>query len=373
VAPFVTKGPAKGEMFVGREREINNILQNMDSRSYAILGGRRIGKTSMVKQIQLRLQSQGYKVLDLDCDEVMNYEEFYRLMIYEWTNELGAYRPAKDDFVPITFREFVAVLSASHPAKSPLVFVFDEIDKLLMYDMEPQNREQLFRTFRDLSQRQRCQFIFNGERRIYKQLSDSSSPLFNFCMPIKLGLLSQDDARKLIEEPFERLDIPLEGGRALTDCIIDICSHHPNLIQKVCLELLTELDNSGDTVYPKITQDLLLYVTHQPKFRKEYMQVFWGQSSPLEKAITLIVRGDESVDPSALATRLQQQGFQVSQEQLDTALDYLTLYCVFQYDTDGIKWAATHFDEFASEEIFDRKQRIDELRYDFLLEQRVHT
>ena len=365
VSPFITEGPTEGEMFVGREREINNMLQSIDSHSYAILGGRRIGKTSIVKRVQLNLQKQECKVFDLGCDAVTNYEDFYRTLRSEWIDELGTYHIAKEDYIPVTFREIAAILSASKPTNSPLVFIFDEIDKLLNYDMRQQNREQLFRTFRDLSQRKRCQFIFSGERRIYQQLNDATSPFFNFCSPVKLGLLTLDDARKLIEEPFERLNIPLDGGRDLTDCIVDICSRHPNLIQKMCLELLTELDKSGDILYPRITQELVTHVARQPDFRGRYLKVFWEQSTPLERAIVLLMRGDESIEPQGVAARLQQNGFQVSQKQLDTALDYLTLYCIFQHDADGISWTANHFDEIASEDIFDRQQYIAELRNAF--------
>lgn len=365
IAPFITAGPTKGIMFVGREREINSVLQNIESRSYAIPGGRRIGKTSILYQIKLRLQRQGYRVLDLDCSAVSSYHEFYRTILADWAEELGTYAPLDD--LAVTFREMVAVLSKSNPSKAPLVFVFDEIDRLLDFDIQQQNPEQLFRTFRDLSQHQRCQFIFSGERRIYRQLRDSSSPLFNFCTAIKLDLLSQDDARKLIEEPFERLDIPLDGGRALTDSIIDACSYHPNLIQKMCLELLTLLDQSGDTLYPKITQELVTRVMSQPQFEMHYMDIFWGQSTSLERAITLLVHSSEPVEPASITTRLQQRGFKINQEQLDTALEYLTLYCVFRHDSNGVKWAATHFDEIADKVITDREEYIADLRDRFLM------
>jgi hypothetical protein len=361
VSPFIEKGPTKGIVFVGREKEIRTILQNIASRSYVILGGRRIGKTSVLLQIMFRLQKQGYRVLFLECAALSSYHDFYHAIRSDsdWVRELGTYSPIDD--LPVTFREVTTALR-NQSSRSPLVFVFDEVDGLLTFDRQQEHPEQLFRTFRDLSQTQKCQFIFSGERYIYQQLRDSSSPLFNFCTPMKLGILSQGDAQKLIEEPMALLNITLSGGRILTDNIIDVCSRHPNLIQQLCGAILTHLAQQSKTLRPTITQKMVTDVTSQPQFRADYMDVFWGQSTPLEKAITLLIEANKLVQPRDIASQLQQHGFEIAQNELDIALDYLTLYCVFQHDNEGIKWIATHFDEIANQRIINRQEYIANLR-----------
>ncbi len=360
VSPFITEGPTRGLVFVGRERGISTVLETIKSHSYIIVGGRRIGKTSILHQIMLRLHRQEYSVLFLECSAISNYQEFYRTIATEWKTELGKYERADD--LPVTFREIVAVLSSNNSTKLPLVFVLDEIDGLLQFDKQQENSEKLFRTFRDLSQTLRCQFIFSGERHIFQQRKQSKSPLFNFCENIELKLLSQDDARKLIEEPFSLLNIPIAEGRILVDFMTDACSYHPNLIQQMCRDILLLLEEQDQILQPMITQQIVEQVVSQPEFKQRYLDVFWGQSTKWEKAITSLVQTDELVQPVDIAHRLQQHGFNLTQEELDIALAYLQFYCIFQYDKDGIRWTATHFKEFLEQTIIDLEDFLNNLR-----------
>src|SRR5258708_29068605 len=110
---------------------------------------------------------------------------------------------------------------------------------------------------------------------------------------------------------------------------------------------------------------MVMQTVNQPQFRADYMDVFWGQSTLLEKAITLLVEANEAVQPRDIADRLQQHSFEINQKALDTALAYLTLYCIFQHDQDGVKWTATHFREIADQEIINWQDEIADLRDKF--------
>ncbi|HEX5156975.1 MAG TPA: ATP-binding protein [Ktedonobacterales bacterium] len=232
VSPFITKGPTGGLMFVGRTRDIATILQDVETSSYAILGGRRIGKTSMLHQIRLRLEQRGYHVLFMDCSVADSYSAFVNLILFLWEKELGAgmgeFPSSLASDLPISFQRLVTGLASGNPR---LVFVFDEIDLLLSADMRQQPPEQFFRGLRALSNAKQCQFIFSGERRIYEQFRDPSSPMFNFCIPIRPGLLTPDEARKLVEEPLALLNIGLATGANISSTIAAACSCHPNLLR----------------------------------------------------------------------------------------------------------------------------------------------
>jgi pSer/pThr/pTyr-binding forkhead associated (FHA) protein len=51
LSPYVTAGPVPDGMFFGREREIKTIQASIQSGSFAVLGGRRIGKTSVLQRV----------------------------------------------------------------------------------------------------------------------------------------------------------------------------------------------------------------------------------------------------------------------------------------------------------------------------------
>jgi hypothetical protein len=50
LSPFVVRGPVPESMFFGREREVKQIAQS--STAYAVVGGRRIGKSSMLMKLK---------------------------------------------------------------------------------------------------------------------------------------------------------------------------------------------------------------------------------------------------------------------------------------------------------------------------------
>ena len=362
MGPFTEDGPTKGLVFVGRVQELYTMLQSATSRSFAVLGGRRIGKTSMLQQIKVRLEQRGYVVLDVDCSTSTTYRELYRVIQSEWAHVLDGFLPADD--TPATFREMVAAIRSSRHADTPIVFVFDEVDTLLDHDMHQEIPESMFRIFRDLSQRQRCQFIFSGERRIYEQCYAASSPLFNFCTPLILGLLSHQDGKTLIEKPFELLNISLEPADEITDIIVDASSRHPNLIQWVCARLIDRLAQSASQAV--ITKEMVTSIVIQPAFQNRYIEVFWGQSTALERAITVLMPETGSIHPIALGRRLRQEGFPINHQQLGTAIDYLVLYSVLRRDADGVSFAAAHFPYYAKREGLLEPEYLAELRSGFL-------
>ena len=57
VSPFFTRGPVPEHMFFGREREINEVRSKLRTHSVALIGGRRIGKTSTLQRIQRLLEA----------------------------------------------------------------------------------------------------------------------------------------------------------------------------------------------------------------------------------------------------------------------------------------------------------------------------
>ena len=125
------------------------------------------------------------------------------------------------------------------------------------------------------------------------------------------------------------------------------------------------LDEQSGTSDPEVTEEIVTRVMNQRDFRRLYQEIFWSQCNVLEKAITLLVPSDGPVEPPDVAFRLKQHGFKVGSRQLDDALDYLTLCCVFQQNGHGIGWAATHFKEIVSETIPDQQDYLADLRDEF--------
>ena len=89
LAPYETRSPVSGSRFFGRDYEISRILNKPDT-NFAILGIRRIGKTSMLHQILHELEKErqtqpsggeekeGRPIVYLDCSDLTSSYDFVR-------------------------------------------------------------------------------------------------------------------------------------------------------------------------------------------------------------------------------------------------------------------------------------------------------
>jgi len=55
ISPFVSEGPTSPTMFFGREAEIRRIMEQVGRQSFALVGGRKAGKTSILRRLDLLL------------------------------------------------------------------------------------------------------------------------------------------------------------------------------------------------------------------------------------------------------------------------------------------------------------------------------
>lgn len=357
VSPFVTAGPVPENMFFGRENEIRTIVQTIQNNSRAIVGGRRIGKTSTLHKVErlLSRSGNGYRVLYMNCQDVGNYEEFFRSINVDWQPSMPI-----ADFSPISFKEFIIKLSIG--SEGPIVVILDETDRILRYDMD--NDEKLFKVFRGLSEEGHCQFLFSGERILSMQMRDSRSPLFNFCDIMPLRYLERKDAEQLITEPMALMNIELQRPSELIDQILNVSSCHPRMVQYTCDQLIQRISREGTRI---VSLDDLRKVTTSSAFYSEYVETVWAQTSPLERLITLIMiqRQDQAdsemsaPDQTAMIvegltfTEIRQAiddlGIELKAQPVHQALENLDLYAIVERSAKRHRFIPQAFPRFLKE------------------------
>src|SRR5207248_4822981 len=70
VSPFVLSSVTPARIFVGRDAERATLLATLATNSVAVLGGRRIGKTSLMKHVTAALESADFEPFFADCQAV---------------------------------------------------------------------------------------------------------------------------------------------------------------------------------------------------------------------------------------------------------------------------------------------------------------
>jgi Cdc6-like AAA superfamily ATPase len=82
LSPYETRAPVTGSRFFGREQEISRILANPDTNQ-AILGIRRIGKTSLLREIEriLKERDENARVVYLECSDLLSSDDYIREVV----------------------------------------------------------------------------------------------------------------------------------------------------------------------------------------------------------------------------------------------------------------------------------------------------
>ncbi len=351
VSPYVTSGPVPENMFFGRDNEIKTIIRTVRDTNFAIVGGRKIGKTSVLARVNRFLQDQpDTHPFYLDCQAVHTYEDFFQAVDTAWTVHLPT-RTMEG------LRRMATDLGVQYPGKT-IVMLFDEIDALLKHDVE--HGEQLFRILRALSQENHIRYIFCGEKVLSGSLHDPNLVFFNFCNILNLSYLTDDEARRVVAEPMEEMGITLEDDGTLVEEIINQSARHPNIIQYLCQELIKRINVRRERL---VRRSDLNTLAHSAQFAEYFIEVCWGRSNALERLITLLMLDQPEASLTEIGDALRARGVSLGTGAMERALDGLCLYSILK--KDGPKYA---FATDAFPRILRRSQDVAGLRDSLIAE-----
>ncbi|MEE6296868.1 ATP-binding protein [Georgenia wangjunii] len=336
--PFTVMGATRQRMFYGRGAEEALLQHTLTTNSAALIGGRRIGKTSLLQHARDRLGDAGWNVLYADCQAVGSWKSFAEHVNAHWDVRVSS------AFSVEAVTSLFAELGGRAPG--PLVVMLDEVDALLKWDREDPHsegmREPLFRSLRSLSQEGRAQFVFSGERLIAGVLWDPSSPHWNFCRAIPLRQLARPDAEALLTQPLAALGVRFEQPKKVLDLAWQATSGHPQIVQQLGESLVMLLNERPAESRGVLSVGDVESVVTDSTFIRHYVATYWGQATPTERLVTgLIAAGDGSVEQ--LARSLTDSHVAHSLEDLEAALRMLDLYGIVDVSGQNISWRATAF------------------------------
>jgi hypothetical protein len=328
LSPYVVSGPVPESMFFGRERQLKMISQSISRSNFAVVGGRRIGKSSILLRLRrLFGDDPRYRAIYIDCEAQFDYRSFFA-SCREYANV-----PVDDD--PSSFQRIAAALRAEN-ASQVVVFLLDEIDELLEFDADRHPRGALFKAFRAASQEGVCRFVFTGSRTLYRHLRDAQSPFFNFCEPITLGRLEEKSIAEIVRKPMQQLGFDIPEGERLVTRLIDLTSAHPNIAQWMCDRLIKT------SIGKSISVQALEQLATTPEFHEHYVSTAWGDARPHERLISLLMEAPAFTD-SEVATKLAEHDLPRDDRAVRDSLEVLCLYSLLDRDDSGYRFALSQF------------------------------
>ncbi len=322
LSPYETRAPVTGSRFFGREYETSRIISNPDT-NHAILGIRRIGKTSLLREVE-RLLKEGQdqaNVVYLECSDLLEMDDYVREVVRKLNpRELPRLHMQKYVFF---FPDFLERMSRA--SKSKIVFLLDEIDNLVIMQ---RGSWDLFRMLRASSNKGACQYILAGFREAMREQYLLDSPFYNFAQEIRLSEFTKQQARELIVTPMENLRVHFRNKEEVISRIYEETAGQPNLIQYYCLILLRHLDQSGER---QLSPDSLIDVYADEGFKSHLLTSFMQNTENREKALvySLLNLPDErwiqGFTQEYIDESLRKGGIALPQDDIDEACNVLTL------------------------------------------------
>jgi len=224
ISPYQTRGGVTREdAFFGREQLLARIL-GREMANYLVVGGRQLGKSSLLKALQRRLD--GHPQIVCHYLSLRDHRLAPRLAA-----QLGLPADTPLDAV-------LAHLQALEPDKR-IYLLIDEADQFFRAQSGSQYAQ--LAALRALSDEGRCCFILAGFWDLYEAaVIDYQSPLRNFGEVLVIGALEPEACLALATQPLRRLRLSFASD-ALVRQLVQASGQRANLVSILCQECLEAL------------------------------------------------------------------------------------------------------------------------------------
>ncbi len=225
ISPYQTRGGVtRPAAFFGREQLLARVL-NREPGNYLLVGGRQLGKTSLMKAIERRF-----------ADHPRVHCHYLSLRDHRLDARLAAELECAAD-TPI---EQLVTALVRRAGQRRLLLLIDETDLFLRE--EARTGYAQLSSLRSLSEEGHCHFMLAGFWDLYQATAiDYASPIRNFGEVISLGALEHEACVALATDPLARLGIRFADA-SLVEQLVNACGHRANLVAILCQHGLEQLE-----------------------------------------------------------------------------------------------------------------------------------
>lgn len=260
-APKPVKDPS---LFFGRAAEYAKIKKYLsEKKSIALIGERKIGKTSLFWYLERVLVNDGFVPIYIDLQSMMPRKNAIFLMTLSNKIKKGLLKLDKANIISADLQKnsleihmdesvyefFLRNLDCYESCLKRLreknktvlvksfVIMIDEIELLKEF-----NDGSLFSFLRPIiEQKDYFVFVVAGHDVLLNITKGESSPFFNMFKNIQLKGISEDGARKLIQDPVA--DYGVNHDKQSVERILKLTGGNPYFIQVICGEFLIQILN----------------------------------------------------------------------------------------------------------------------------------
>jgi hypothetical protein len=356
--PYVVGTPLQtgSPLFFGRQDVVDFIKENLAAKhtnNLVLIGQRRTGKTSLLKQLPEQLGDE-YLSIYLDGQSLgldpglpnffLNIATEISFVLEDRGFEIDP--PEYADFEESPSAAFEKNFLASVRqaiGERHILILLDEFEELEAAIQRGNLDSSVFSFLRHIIQHvDNLSVTFCGTHRIEELATDYWNVLFNISLYRSIGLLDKDDAQLLIQNPVS------EYGMRFDDLAIDkiwrTTAGHPYFLQLLCHSLVN-LHNKTKRGYVTIS-DVNAALDEIQASGEAHFVYLWAEASNVERLVltsmSRMIPLTGSVSPVQVADYLSERGVTLERQAIQQALHRLTLRDVLSsqedIDHDAYRW-----------------------------------
>lgn len=376
--PYVV-GPPLDEpgtsLFVGRRdlaQQLEEVLGKSSHRTtFFLLGERRMGKTSTLKQLPSLLDTRRFLPVfyDLLAPEVISSAPAFLMMVADALSsamgEKGIQIKALETkrLEEASQKNEAAVYFALNEWLKGVEMVLERNDQVALLSFDEFERlekvrqggyfdlDLLFNWFRSILQnRPRFALLFSGGKtfeEMQAQTGTDWSGYFVHVQMLKVSFLQHKETLQLITHPRPDYPIAQIFGEGVADEIITLTNGHPFLVQATCSALVGNL-NAHDRDRA-VREDVAIAVNDMLEtWWGNYFQDLWNRTDPEQRACLIALHEMNEADLQEIMehVRQQQEPSQVSLLALRRALRTLIQRDLILQKEDNYRITAPIFSEW---------------------------
>ena len=332
INPYIVGNPIKEQAsFFGRQdifREVLQVLRQRGSNAIVLYGQRRIGKTSVLLQLEKQLAHDGEFTpvyFDLQDKAAKSLTEVLYELSQHISKVTGHTVAKSSDFDQTAdyFRNIFLPAVAQKVATGGLVLLFDEFD-VLDSPMQTQASEAFFPYLREwMTDVQKVKFVFVIGRRP-EDLSVRTMSTFKGIQSTRVSFLSKKDAEDVVLQ--SQKDHSLKWEKSGVQHVLDLTHGHPYFTQLLCSVIWENAHESGPQDTPIISaEEVDASVLQALKFGANAFNWLWDGLPPAERVVVAAMAEvpEEIITQDKLIETLNQSGVRLVARQLEVAPETL--------------------------------------------------
>ena len=280
--PYRAGKPVGGtESFIGRAevlQAIKTIVNDEQNNTLLLWGQRRIGKTSILKQLETQLSNE-YHVIFVDWHDKTQWtlRKVLEELAFIISDHLAQAKPVLGSDTATDFQQWLAEQSSNQ--NKPIIFLFDEFDTIA----SSKAANEIIGYFGQLlilnPQRLKWLFVIGCK---LENLTSQASRLFERMESKFISYLAVEETHDLIllsKETLQWPDPTIERIRKLT-------AGHPYFIQHLCYGIWEHFYKDNPSKVPEVTLQVIETVIPKTlEATHAILESLWRSFNPIERVV----------------------------------------------------------------------------------------